>query len=55
MFSKLDAKATGPFVVVRVGGQNRQRLTLKLISGQGRNITVHASKVVPYEETYVEP
>ena len=44
-FSKLDAKATGPFKVRKVSGLYRQRVTIEPEEGSSRRrpLAVHAS------------
>ena len=54
-FSKVDAKAHGPFRVRWVTGAYRQRVTIEPVNGRGRPSIVHASHLVPFEEPYVEP
>ena len=57
VFSKLDPKATGPFRVRQVGGLYRQRVTIvpaEPTSNQ-RQVTVHASQLIPFEQPYAEP
>ena len=54
-FTKLDARALGPFRVKRVAGAYRQRITIEPVDGRGRPTTIHASHLIPFEEPYVEP
>ena len=54
-FTKVDAKAHGPFPVRRVMGAYRQQATIEPVNGQGRPSIVHASHLVLFEEPYMEP
>ena len=54
-FTKVEARALGPYRVRRVTGAYRQRVTIEPVEGRGRPTTVHASHLIPFEEPYVEP
>ena len=56
-FSKLDPKATGPFIIKGVSGIYRQRVTIQPANpnAKAQQLTTHASQLVPYEQPYVEP
>ena len=54
-FTKVEARALGPYRVRKVSGAYRQRVTIEPLEGRGRPTTVHASHLIPYEEPYTEP
>ena len=54
-FTKVDARAAGPYRVRRVTGAYRQRVTIEPVDERGRPSIIHASHLVPYEQPYIEP
>lgn len=57
VFSKMDPKSAGPYIVRNVAGLYRQRVTIEATDDPNRRraLIVHASALVPFETPYLEP